>query len=96
MSAEHSLVKTDSVTSMGSCSSITSDDLEAKLEEVVAKEEFEEAPHDIFTDVDGERVRVLKCGEKVPCLTKYKKLMMFGPGFVKFRYKFKYSKKKNI
>ena len=62
--------------------SYTSEDLE-HLPDI--KEKYDEAPEDVYYTGDGEHLKVLKAGEKVPCLTKYKKIRS-GTALAKFGY----------
>ena len=50
---------------------ITSEDLE-HLDDI--KKKYDESPENVYFTCDGEHLKVLKAGEKVPCLTKYKKI----------------------
>ena len=62
--------------------SYTSEDLE-HLDDI--KKKYDEAPEDVYFTCDGEHLKVLKAGEKVPCLTKYKKIRS-GTALAKFGY----------
>ena len=64
--------------------SVASEDLEELLD-VNVKKRYDKAPVDIFHVVEGEEVRVLKAGEQVPAITKYKKYKS-KTALVKFRF----------
>ena len=75
------LKKYDSTKSDASISSLASED----LDHIMMKESFQEAPRDLFHEVDGDNVRVVREGDTVPCVTKYKKYNG-GTAVVKFRF----------
>ena len=63
--------KSDSIRSEAdSITSFTSEDLNIEPE----RQEFTEAPDDVYFNNDGGKVCVLKKGGSVPCETKYKKI----------------------
>ena len=70
------------VSNISEADSVASEDLEQLLD---VKERHEQAPNDIYHVVDGEKVRVLKAGEQVPVVTKYKKYKS-QTALVKFRF----------
>ena len=81
-SPNQTFTRTVSVNSVQSTESFDSDELEGEEEEKV----YETAPEDIvFESPHLGKVLVLKKGEEVPCLTKYKKTKKGGLTLIRFR-----------
>ena len=84
VTAAKSLVKSSSIascTSVESSQSFNSEDLED--EETL----YETAPYDLFFDSPQlGKILVLKAGQVLPCLTKYKKTKKGGLVLIRFRF----------
>ena len=81
-SPNETITRTESINSVQSTESYDSDDLESEEEEKV----YQTAPEDIiFESPQIGKVLVLKKGEEVPCLTKYKKTKKGGLTLIRFR-----------